>query len=484
MMRKLKNSLNRISRRVYAGTLAMIVVVALGFASGYNSMISYNNACIAQVTQGPVTVTGGMCACCKTCITPCEISGTASLTRTSVYSAFSLAIIAAANYLEYWLAMHVDGMVQNLIEKVNDIEKNMIMWWSTMWHYNLNPGLRAMTVQMNTANTDLNKTYQASVDAEHETQYNTIVMRNESRTSRVVRDNVCPPAGLTGGAGRGKTFARAMRRGWQKQAIDTGANVVGAEGASGVAEYIAARADAYEAAFCDPDANGGGNVCGPNVPPEFYNADTEITKFVYNKLTIPVDDATMPAPPVTRPNPADPANPIQMSTGDIYERALKENMENLMGEPAMDPIPVSAATSPQGRETVLRRRDFQAKYNAVRSVPKYIFSQRMPGSQLGQWITEIRQEAGIPVSEISENPSYREVLNAITVDRFNTGKFANGLQMERAGVEMEKLTMNTFYLMLLRDYHDLLERQALTLAVQVSLMAEDVSLPNLGELVQ
>lgn len=472
MIKKMKNSLNRIASRVYAGTLAIIVVVALGFASGYNSMISYNNACIAQVTQGPVTVTGGMCACCKTCITPCEISGTASLTRTSVYGAFYGALVAAANFLEFWLAQHVDGMVQNLIEKVNDIEKNMIQWWSTMWYYNLNPGLRAMTVQMNTANTDLNKTYQASVDAEHETQYNTIAMRNESNTARVVRDNVCPPAGLTGGAGRGKTFARAMRGGWQKQAIDTGSNIMGEDGANGVGEYLASRVDAYEAAFCDPDANGGGNVCGTTAPPEFYNADTEITKFVYNKLTIPVDEATATA--VQRPG----TSPVEyMSTGDLYDRAIKESMENMIGFPAMDPVDTSVAEAAQGREILLRRRDFLAKYNAVRSVPQYIFSQRMPGSQLGQWITEIRQEAGIPVGEISENPSYREVLNAITVDRFNTGKFANSLQKERAGVEMEKLTMNTFYLMMLRDYHDLLERQALTLAVQISLMSEDVSLP-------
>ncbi|MFN7114626.1 MAG: hypothetical protein ACK4PK_09760 [Alphaproteobacteria bacterium] len=477
-MKAEKNSVDKIASRIFSGTLAMLVVVALGFASGYNSVTSYNNMCHAQVTAGPVTVAGGLCACCKTCVTPCEPTNTASGIRDTIYNSFNTTLEAAATALENILGLAVDTMVQKLLEKINDIEKNMIQWWQTMWHYNLNPSLRAMTVQMNTANADLNKSYQASVDAEHSTQHNTAVMRSESRTARVVRDNVCPPAGLTGGAGRGKTFARAMRKGWQTKAINTGAQVMGEEGARGVGEYLRSRNEAYEAAFCDPAANGGTNVCGavPS-PAEFHNADTQITKFIYNKLTIPVDDDT--ATTVVRYNVVDPASPIAMSRGDVYERAIKENIENLIGVPMANPINAEVAQGPQGRQIILNRRDYLAKYNALRSVPQLIIGDRMPGSQLGTWIRELREEAGIPMSEISDNPSYREVINAIAVDRFNSGKFANGLQMERTGVEMEKLSMATFYLMLLHDYHKLLERQTLTLAVQVSILADDVKLPRI-----
>jgi len=480
-MKAVKDRFDKIAQRLFSGTVAMLLVVALGFASGYNSVTSYNNMCQAQVTATTVTVVGGMCLCCKGCVTPCEVSGTASIIRNTIYNAFNAQLVATSIFLENWLAQHVDGMVQNLLEKVNDIEKNMIQWWQTMWYYNLSPGLRAMTVQMNTANSDLNKSYQASVDSEHETQYNTAVMRSENRTARVVRDNVCPPAGLTGGAGRGKTLARGMRKGWQKKAINTGANTVGEEGSRGVGEYLSFRSDAYEAAFCDPNANGGANVCGATPSPaEFYNADTQITKFVYNKLTIPVDDATPTTVSRKGLNPGDP--PIPMSRGDVYDRAIKENLENLIGVPMADPLKPQVAEGPQGREIILNRRDYLAKYNALRSVPQLTIGDRMPGSQLGTWIQELRQEAGIPISEISENPSYREVINAIAVDRFNSGKFANGLQMERAGVEMEKLSMGTFYLMMLHDYHKLLERQALTLAVQISVMADDVKPPRIDNL--
>jgi hypothetical protein len=474
MMQSIMNTLRKIGSRLYSGSMAMALVVALSFASGYNGVISYNNYCQAQVTATNVTVVGGMCTCCKGCVTPCEVSGTASIVRTTIYSAFYASLTAASILLENTLAMHVDGMVQNLLEKVNNIEKNMIQWWSTMWNYNLNPGLRAMTVQTNTANSDLSKTYQASVDAEHETQTNSAIMRTEMDTARVVRDNVCPPAGLTGGAGRGKTFASAMRGGMQKEAVDSGSNKVGTPGAGSVGEYLKNRTETYEAAFCDPEGNGGTNVCGGTAMPEFYNADTQITKFVYNKLTIPVDDANTTS--VLKPDGS------AMTVGELHDRAVKESLENMVGSPAMNPVQTEVGESPMGREILLNRRDFLAKYNAVRSVPQLVLSHRMPGSRLGEWIQELRQEAGIPVTEISDNPSYREVINALAVDRFNSGKFANNLQMERTGVEMEKLSMSTFYLIMLRDYHDLLERTALTLAVQVSMMADDVKLPDISNI--
>lgn len=448
----------------------MFVVIVLGFTSGYNSLTSYNNYCQAQVTATTATVAGGLCPCCKGCVTPCEVSGTASGVKTMIYTAFTASLQAAAIALENALAMHVDGMVQNLLEKVNNIEKNMIEWWSTMWYYNLNPSLRAMTVQVNTANTDLAKNYQSAIDAEQGTQTSAAVAKTEIQSARVVRDNVCPPAGLTSGAGRGKTFARAMRGGWQKKAVNTGSNVVGSPGAGGVGQYLKEKTQTYEAAFCDPLANGGANVCGGSAPEEFYNADTQVSKILYNSLTIPVDDSSSTSV-------VDPTGGT-MTRGALFERAIQENIDNMIGSAAMDPVPEGAMTGPQAKETFMDRRAFLARYNALRSVPQLTASQRMPGSQLGQWIKEIRQDAGIPVSEISDNPSYREVINALAVDRFNSGKFALNLQVDRAGVEMEKLTMGTFYLMMLRDYHDLLERTALTLAVQVSLMADDVTLPD------
>jgi hypothetical protein len=48
-------------------------------------------------------------------------------------------------------------------------------------------------------------------------------------------------------------------------------------------------------------------------------------------------------------------------------------------------------------------------------------------------------------------------------------------------IEVEELTISSFYLMHLRDYYELLERGALTLPVQVSLIAEKMPVPETHE---
>jgi hypothetical protein len=45
-------------------------------------------------------------------------------------------------------------------------------------------------------------------------------------------------------------------------------------------------------------------------------------------------------------------------------------------------------------------------------------------------------------------------------------------------VEREKLALSTLHLMRLRDYHDLLERMALNLSLQVAMLSDDIPLPS------
>ena len=183
---------------------------------------------------------------------------------------------------------------------------------------------------------------------------------------------------------------------------------------------------------------------------------------IYNKLTIPVDDA---------------------ADGEKYQKAIEELTENMLNTIAVTPTPENSVNTPQAREQVLQRRSYLARNNAVRQMTQSIIGQRMPGSQLGEWIAEIREEAGIPLDEVGENPSYREVMHALSVDRFNSGKFATELMKDQAGVEMEKLSAQAFYLVQLRDYFELLERMSLVLAVQVAAMVDRLPATNLDSVV-
>src|ERR1039458_7243733 len=88
-------------------------------------------------------------------------------------------------------------------------------------------------------------------------------------------------------------------------------------------------------------------------------------------------------------------------------------------------------------------------------------------------------DCDVPTTKVTGTlPSYREIMHALSVDRFNSGTYAAGMITDDNKIQMEKLSLSVFYLMQLRDYYELLERTALTLAVQVSVVSGQQNLPG------
>lgn len=451
-------------RRWRFGKPMMFAALLFGCLAGYNGVTSYTNYCRAQAMVVPITTTIVYGVCTYVCTPgspgPCEAPGTAQIINQTLTNATNLALQASAQTLEIWLAQSIDLMVQALLTRLNRTEINLIEWWGTMWDYNLRPSLQAMTIQLNTATTDQAKTYQTSMDAEHETQNNLVIMKQEVKVHQVTRDSVCPPAGLS--PGRAANFSRKVPENMETKANAASANKTGSTAESGTGQHLNYRITTYEDFFCDPAANSGNNICSGTADPEFYDADVRVSDFIYNQMTIPVEDPT---------------------DGEKYQKAIEELTENMLNTTVVAPTPEGALDTPEAKEQMIARRSYYARHNATRAITQSIIGQRMPGSQLGQWIAEIREEAGIPLDEVGENPSYREVMHAISIDRFNSGKFASEIIKNKAGIEMEKLSAKAFYLMQLRDYYELLERMSLVLAVQVSTMADGIGLPPIDDVV-
>jgi hypothetical protein len=494
-----KNSSRRDFRMGKRGMIALVLVT---FLTGYTSMVSLrgSNTCHAQAFLPPpvgITVTPGFCSIpvgFGVCVDPCDPIMTSQTVRTTDENIFDQLLKRLTVTLPPWMASitgggvqqtgggddgfiggMIDTMMNALLVRLNDTELDMIDWWDTMWYYNLRPAMQAMTRQLNTATAQQTEDFQSGMDAFQEDQTNLAAMSTENKNHQVTRvsENACVAATASGGLGRATNFARSMRQGWQDDVQADGTNrryitgTTARPSATGAAAKRNQDAQTFDSTFCDPNDNGGYNVCtGPgagNAAPvdrfgnSYANADTQVTKNLYNKLTMQVDD------PTDGPNEA---------------KVAKAVVDNTMGDPTGDPIPIDAMMSPQGQEKWMARRSYLARYGAIRSVPQLIAGWRMPGSKLGTWIRELRIDAGIPTTtgEISDNPSYREVVHAVSIDRFNSGKYANNMISDDGEIEMEKLTLSSFYLMQLRDYYELLEREALTLAVQVSMMADKLPL--------
>ena len=359
----------------------------------------------------------------------------------------------------------IDSTNTTLTEGVlTQLEYDFINWWETMWYYNLKPSLQNMVDQLNVSYAGQSLTLHDAIDATA-TSENILSMQKHGLEDHInlrPSDNTCIAATESGGLSRATMFARAMRKSWQYESFSAGLNTQGMNALS-AGQTEGQRHAEFKTTFCDPNSNGGYNGPCTAANPVYYNADVQLTKFIYNRLTVDMD-------PV-----ADPI--VTGNIGDMA-RTIETINNNLVGVPSADIILPGAFESASGQELFLNRRSYLARYGAIRSVPQLITGWRVPGGGrdplTGQWVKELRTAGGASASVLSDNPSYKEIMHSMTVDRFNSGRYAAGLITNESAIELEKLTLDVLYLMQLRDYYELLERTALTLAVQTAIMSDQV----------
>ncbi len=346
---------------------------------------------------------------------------------------------------------------------LSQLEYDFIEWWKTMWYYNLKPSLQNMTDQINVAYADQSLFLHSATNATAISEDILLRQKIGLEGHRDIRpsDGTCVSATESGGLSRATMFARAMRKAWQDESFAYGLNTQGMNILSS-GQTEGQRHAEFKATFCDPNSNGGRNGPCTAANPLYYNADVQPTKFIYNTLTINMD-------------------PLDDIMGEMA-RTIKTINNNLIGVPSADIILSSSLGSAAGQDIFLNRRSYLARYGAVRSVPQLITGWRVPGGGrdplVGQWVKELRTAGGNSAASLSNNPSYKEIMHAMTVDRFNSGRYALGLITNESAIELEKLTLDVLYLMQLRDYYELLERTALTLAVQLSIMADQMIVPS------
>lgn len=465
------------------GKPALLAVIVLSFLGGYNLFTSQLSVCSAQGQVPPaipVFVVGGGCFLstgpyCAGTQLPCEMSGTAADAHTMIGDSFNTTLemltdeippfiglakdgtpVNSGYGLEGYLGGTVDQMMMALLDRLNDIELEYIDWWDTMWYYNMEPAWKDQTDQVNTATAHQTTTFQGGQDGQDTNNVNQTNMTAETTVTHDIKpseNGPCVAATAASGSGRGYNLSRELRKAMQHDWEGDGLNHKGSPSAAGRGAKAKKRNDDYKNITCNPDDNGGDNNCGSSTP-ALYNADTQLSKTLYNNLTIPLDGAD----------------------GDKYETATKALLDNMTGDPVADPVVSTALTTPEGKAEWMDRRSYMARMAAIRSIPQLGISWRSPGTRLGDYVKQLRQAGGADLPEISSNPSYLEAVHAVSVDRFNSGKYATDNLTSPAEVEMEKLTLDSFYLMQLRDYEELMERLALTLSVQVALMADNIQL--------
>jgi len=404
---------------------------------------------------------------------PCApVTQVGSITR-AIEKTLKDGLKAASRDIEQSVRDNQKETLDNLLADIKGVETSIAKAWLHGWHEEskgVKEAIKRMVSQISAVMMEEQREVQSFLDAslamDMQVENDIFASESEKEYRPSIHANIAAAAAK--GYGRANIFARTMRKAVVQELIDASLNRKEDDESkeeendkrSSRRKYNKNRLENYKSYFCDPNAAGADfeEICTAEND-KIYNADVMPNKFVYNRLTLPVD-------PSKDPNK------------ELY-KALAAMRINMFGSPVGEIVSEDALGDVGGKEVFLNKRGFLARYGAVMSVQNLIESWRMPGSQMGDWLKSILEKEEDDIQDWYrniDNPSYRELIHAMTADRFYSGRYARDLMQHESDIKMEKLVLTALQSVLLRDYYELLERTALVLAVQVSIMTDGVDI--------
>lgn len=406
------------------------------------------------------------------CTVPCSVfipsvpcvgtQSTQTAVDSTVYPAFYNQMQTSFNNLANWMNNRFNQFIEALLVGFDDIvEQGFQDWMDNWWANDYLPALQDMTGQINAAFVDQTRVTGSEMDATLMNRHlqEQAQQEKEARSRYEPSDATCPASGsMAGSFARSNAVNRAFRQASERDHNTDQTNKLGSKYENGPTDAVRHQWDRYCQNLVSPGTNDGMTGCAPGslagslASEETQNADIEPGRFLFNNLTIDVRN----------PNEA---------------AALEALKENLVGILPNSPQPESSLGTVAGRNQFLGKRSLVARKNAARAPIEYITSQRLPTSRIGDLVETLRVDAGIPLSGLSDNPSYKEILHAVSTEKFTNGHYHMDSADTIENMERESLILSVFYLIQLREYYELLERGVLALAVQTSIDL-DTQLPQ------
>lgn len=351
------------------------------------------------------------------------------------------ALVTAQAMISAYYTLAITAFTEQIISKFEIVASNFVDWFDTFWYYNLRPAMQGMTEQLNTADTDQARAWGGFADSVDLNRTHREQFIDQAQTHREQRpsEDVCVAGTVAGGMARAAAFQRGYNAAAPVEALPRGANNTGTAAASGTASDQKERWDNYTTRYCAKEYNAGAAGCAADAP--FVGQDLDVTGQVFMKDTIDVTDAD-----------------VKKSVDDLISNLSEPFVLDLVSKRSID--------SAEGREVMLEREAYKAKRQVVYDALYLSVSRRVPGSDMGAFVKEIRQAAGIDAALISPNPSHNEIMQAMMAERYRTGKYGIGQIDEPENNEREQVVQEAFQAMNWSDYLDLLDRYSLVLAAQ------------------
>ncbi|MDE1151285.1 MAG: hypothetical protein PW788_02015 [Micavibrio sp.] len=349
-------------------------------------------------------------------------------------------------------------MVNRLFEFDTNIRAALTAWWND----DLLPAMKQQTQQLSTDQVDQSRTLGSLLDAQIQNEAVNDINQQQVQSQRMYEPNemTCMVDSLTVGDGgtKGITKARklsvALTGASAKDDQKRRANAKGSPSEAGVGAEMNWTWQQYVAKFCDPDM--GDQGCTTAGDADMAGKHVNLPGLLWgNKQTIDMSN---------------------QKNVDIVE-AVKRYFIN---PTSPNPIPAAALKSSAGQEMMLDRRSSDARLNTIYNAIGQMISERSSGS--GVDTKSIRASntvtnpdtsttttgAGLPDEDASNDASYRELMTAMSVDRYHDPAYITRMVQYPEATVREMGSINAIKM---QQMNDIYKRQEEMLFMEAAMYA-------------
>ncbi len=333
-----------------------------------------------------------------------------------------------------------------VLEKIEEVTDAILTWQNLWYWYDVRPILQETTAQNITMIVDQTRNIGSFFDAAQQVKSYQMAhsLDNENHKKYRPSENMCVIGTSSSGFTRANLIRRAMNSAMPMEFIKPELNVIGTSAVDGNGAYTLSVWDEYVARYCDVTANDQNAGCLATAP--FVDQDIKLSHIIFDRPTLDIADAD-------------------------YKMNLDHLIRNIVNPQVPETMTEATLLTEDGRTKYLERRVNYARRGVVYEALSHVIARRMPGSDQNATIDELLGFAGVNAGDygLGDNPSYEEIMNVFSRDRFRTGKYQTSLIESPDANVRERAAIEGFKFMHHHDQLDLMDRMNLLLATQVSI---------------
>jgi hypothetical protein len=330
--------------------------------------------------------------------------------------------------------------------------KYLSEWWAKKYL----PALKNMTAQLHSSYINQTLIFGELIDGLSMTKVKEVMTQREQEQIRrnMPNQKTCLAASHTQAKARATKGADDLRDAATKGVAGRAGNAPGSTAARGSLGDRAARFQRFCKYFMNPASNAGqwDGVCPTNNAGPLMDADINIEGFLFKDT-------------------------INMNNENERNAALAI-VDNLIEPEVLQQLFPSAIDSVPGQAEIMRREHLKALHSVPAAVVASIVSRRssIPGASVNSRVAEIRRQAGVPNEKISSNPSYNEIMLAMTKERFFVPDYYAHIAEDKGAMKQEQTSVNAYITLQMQDIQTLQEQINALMAVRASIRLEKMKL--------